>query len=483
MKDFLDESTESVNAMQKQAKKAMETPKPVGGGVEHTQPVGDRTSVGARDPVGYGGIAPEKGNDQTTQPVGGGMETTQPVGDRTSVGAREGGNLGPGGIAPGKGNQQTIQTTGAEGQPSSGQNSGPSQTPKNQPVGFGDDKPQFLPDTPENMPGATEWEVDEDQTVAGQLAKNLSKDSPLFEVLEGRAQQNAAQRGLKNSLMALTAGELATVSKAFEISSQDAATFARSAEFNALTKNQFAQAEQAFMQSAMLSEQNFKQASKLQQEQIKGQIDQISAQIQGQSKLAEQQQGYWLQQSGIMHAQNLEAMELNHVLDVERLGVVQDYSLEAMAFQTENQMALSGWNADLQAALMDRGFMQDLQRNEQQFGFQQQLSYQQGVFGMLNTETMMIGQIGASGASPEQSAGARDDIERRTTLNLDLWGSFFGSPGGPAAQAGITGPPSQDYTYYGDAPSAQPGSGTSYGGSGSAGGSASAPGGGGGGPT
>jgi len=469
-KDFLDESTDSMEKMQKSAKDAIELPEPVGG---KSKPAGPQHHLAANN---QGATRPPT---RPAEPVGG---KSKPAGPQHHLAANNQGATRP--PSSGTGGDQAITPVGPRSlsdsagraqhkeflpEPSvearnSAQIAGandqrPAQTstPRNTPVGWGDDRPEFLPEMPENMPGPTEWEVTEDQTVAGQLENNLSKDSPLFEVLQESAQTNAARRGLKNSLMALTAGELATVSKAFEISSQDAATFARSAEFNAITANQFSQAEQAFMHSAMLSEQNFRQASRLQQEQIQGAIDQISAEIRGRSRLAEQQQDHWLQQSGVMHAQNLESMELNHVLDVERLGVVQDYNLESMAFQTESQMALAGFNSDLQAALMDRQFMQNLQLNEQQFGMQQSLQYQQQVFGMLQTELAMIGQIGSGDLTPEQMQHAIGQLRPAVTENINLMATFFNANGGPAAQSGIGGSPYHDYLSYHGSPAASSG--------------------------
>lgn len=360
-----------------------------------------------------------------------------------------------------------------------------SETPKNKPVGWGNDKPKNTPDMPDEMPGPTEWEVTEDQTVAGQMEKLMASDSPLLNQIKDQTALNAAKSGLKNTLMALNAGEMNAINTAFSVAQQDAQTYARSAEFNALTKNQFSAAEQAFMHSAMLSDQNFKQAKKLQREQIDGALQQIAAEVEGREDLANLGQEHWLQQSGVMHAQNLESMEMNHVLDVERLGVVQDYSLEAMAFQTENEMILNDQQAGNQAALMDRQLMQNLQQNEQQFGHQMAYNYQQATFGMLNTELAMLGQIGSADLTPEQMRAASRQVSDKTTKNLEFGAAFFNANAGPAVQAGIGGDPRLDYLSYGDSgvpaggpeqsPSATPGSGTEYGYSGSAGGSVTPP--------
>lgn len=86
----------------------------------------------------------------------------------------------------------------------------------------------------------TKWNVDKDQTVQGQVQGIIAQNSPLMQQARGQAQQDMNARGLLNSAMATTAGESAVYSAAMPIATQDAATFAKAAGYNADMSNQFA---------------------------------------------------------------------------------------------------------------------------------------------------------------------------------------------------------------------------------------------------
>jgi len=384
--------------------------------------------------------------------------------------------------------EEFLAASSTSGQTRPPQQAQQSTTP-NTPVGWGDSKPKYLPDMPENMPGPSEWEVTDEQTVAGQMQKNLAPDSPLLNQIRDQTLLQAGRAGMKNSLMALSAADKNAIDTAFSISVEDARTYARSAEFNAVMKNQFSAAEQAFMHNAMLSDQNFKQARVLQKEQIDGALQQIAKQIQGSLTLADREQEHMVQRIGLQHAQAIEAMELNHTLDVERLGVVQNYQLESMdfdstlqrermadeqfyrldamgygsdleiermAFQTESQMIMDDNRADIQAALMDRGFMQDLTKREQEYGMQRQLNFDSYIFQLLQSDLENVGQIGSSGAKPDQQSNAVRQSQARTQQIMDMLAariniatSFHTSPSGPAASVGVLPSNGPDYAYYG----------------------------------
>lgn len=300
-----------------------------------------------------------------------------------------------------------------------------SESPASTPVGWGEDQPEHLPDQPDFMPGPKEWEVTEEQTVAGQLEKNLEEDSALNENIRDQVGTQAAKAGLKNSLMAMTAAEKMVLDTAFKVSQQDAATYARSAEFNATMANQFSAAEQAFMHQAMLNEQNFKQSQILQKEQIRGQLAAVNAKIGGQMRLADKAQKHWKEQNESLHDQNL----------------------ETMAFKAEAEMAAMGWQSDLEVSRMDRAAMHDMIKQEENFNMQTRLNYQNHVYGMLQTEVQALGQIGASGAKANQQRPAAQQVKSQTTKNIDLIGGFFSSEDGPANSG------SGGYTYYPPPPS------------------------------
>lgn len=86
----------------------------------------------------------------------------------------------------------------------------------------------------------TKWNVDNNQTVRGQLSNILSSDSPIIQQARTRAAQAANDRGLSNSSLALTAGESAAYDAATPIATADAAAYGKAAGYNADEQNQFA---------------------------------------------------------------------------------------------------------------------------------------------------------------------------------------------------------------------------------------------------
>lgn len=85
----------------------------------------------------------------------------------------------------------------------------------------------------------TKWEVTDEQTVEGRINRLTDPNSALQSVARARAKDEAAGRGLLNSAMAVTAGELAGYEAALPIAQADAATFAKAAGYNADMGNQF----------------------------------------------------------------------------------------------------------------------------------------------------------------------------------------------------------------------------------------------------
>lgn len=85
----------------------------------------------------------------------------------------------------------------------------------------------------------TSWQVTPDQTVEGRVNQILNPDSPIIQAARARAAQAANERGLLNSAMAMTAGEAAAYDAAIPIATNDAATAAKAAGYNADMRNQF----------------------------------------------------------------------------------------------------------------------------------------------------------------------------------------------------------------------------------------------------
>jgi len=103
------------------------------------------------------------------------------------------------------------------------------------------DEPKVLPglvSAPVPTPAA-QWDVKPEQTVQSQIKGIIDENSPLMQQAKTKSLQEANQRGLMNTTMAVTAGQDAVYRAAAPIAQQDAATYARSGEFNVGQKNQF----------------------------------------------------------------------------------------------------------------------------------------------------------------------------------------------------------------------------------------------------
>lgn len=145
------------------------------------------------------------------------------------------------------------------------------------------------------------WEVTREQTVAGQLTDLYDRDSPFFEVARERGVRRHLAGGGQNSAMAAQAGEIAAMDKAFDVARQDAATYARSGEFNAAMQNQFSLAEQRFVHNALLSDQNYNQAVEMEKMRIDAQFESIIMDYQGRGQLLDKEIGGRLKMAAQQH--------------------------------------------------------------------------------------------------------------------------------------------------------------------------------------
>lgn len=84
------------------------------------------------------------------------------------------------------------------------------------------------------------WNVDKNQTVAGQVEGIIAADSPLQQLARTRAMQQQNDRGTLNTSMAIQAAQAANLDAALPIAQADAALQGRAAAYNADTANQFA---------------------------------------------------------------------------------------------------------------------------------------------------------------------------------------------------------------------------------------------------
>lgn len=88
--------------------------------------------------------------------------------------------------------------------------------------------------------GPTKWNVDDSQTVAGQVQKLIKGNNEIQQMETTRAKQQMNENGTLNSAMGLQAVEAARYAAAMPIATADAATYGRAAAYNADTENQFA---------------------------------------------------------------------------------------------------------------------------------------------------------------------------------------------------------------------------------------------------
>lgn len=126
-------------------------------------------------------------------------------------------------------------------------------------VGAGGGGPMGIPTTGINLSqlqGPTGWNVAPNQTVQSQLEQVIAADSPLMQQARTRALQQANQRGLLNSSMAVTAGQSAVLDAATPIAQQDASTYSDAARFNADATNTFGRDNNAFVRDAFMADFN-----------------------------------------------------------------------------------------------------------------------------------------------------------------------------------------------------------------------------------
>lgn len=86
----------------------------------------------------------------------------------------------------------------------------------------------------------TNWTVDKNQTVAGQLANITSKGNPLWQLATTKGNQIAARRGMLGSTMGVEAAQKALYEAATPIATADAQMYGRAGEFNAGQANETA---------------------------------------------------------------------------------------------------------------------------------------------------------------------------------------------------------------------------------------------------
>lgn len=315
---------------------------------------------------------------------------------------------------------------------------------------WGGEKPDFLGNLPEDGPEATEWTVTDEQLVEGRMASLMDDDNPVFASLREQVQRAHAARGGKNSLMATRAAYTMMADMAFKIASQDAATMARSAEFNAAMKNQFGLAEQQFIHNALLSDQNFRQGTMMLREQHKTRLAEIDRQVKGQLAAINAQGSWNSRLEAQRHGNVLEQMdaqfENNWMLNEQG----QAHSLERMDRETDNLIRRDDFNYQAQDYAAD-----------QQLNRQLQLQYMTETGATQRQLLDTLGMIRSNpNLTPQQAAQATNDaLATYNAMNQQLQAFYTG--GGPPGGGGGSGtyesssgafqynPTTYDYLSYG----------------------------------
>ena len=87
----------------------------------------------------------------------------------------------------------------------------------------------------------SDWSVDNNMKVSGQLQGILAANSPLMQQARTNALQQMNNRGLLNSSMAIGAGQNAVIQNALPIAQADATMYGNAGQFNANAKNNMSQ--------------------------------------------------------------------------------------------------------------------------------------------------------------------------------------------------------------------------------------------------
>lgn len=283
----------------------------------------------------------------------------------------------------------------------------------------------FTGELPADAPTPTTWDVTPEQTVQGQMDRltHNMQDNPLYQNIAASLERAQAAHGGANSLMAETAAYKGVVDMAFQIASADAATYARSAEFNASTANQFSLSNLQFMQQALLSTQNYQQAQVLQAQQIQGNLQSVSMQVAGQIKATTISANATVQAAGIGAQAQIDSANIQRQTALDSLQAnfqntwmlneqQQGHSLEQMDRTTDNQIR------------------HDIIASNTNFG--QQLTLQMNTEQNANLRQLMaaVGTIGATpGLTGAQQQHAIEQITAMYHTNSNLTSSFYSSPG------------------------------------------------------
>ena len=247
--------------------------------------------------------------------------------------------------------------------------------------------------------------VSSNETVAGQMDKILSSNSPLLQRAKTRAAQAANSRGLLNSSMGVQAGEEAVLTTAMPMAQQDASTYANQGLVNQGAQNQFksaankygmdsAMSQQQFGQNFQLADQKFGQETGTGQYAGKGLI---GANLQSQLALQQGQQGFAASESALGREQQSGVLESQ-----------QDFAAGEAALGREQQTGLQEGQQGFAASESALGREQQtgLQEGQQGFAAGEAALGREQQTGMLESQQGFA--AGESALGREQQTGMQE---------------------------------------------------------------------------
>lgn len=310
---------------------------------------------------------------------------------------------------------------------------------------------QLLPTGQQTVPVTAQpvtSNVQESETVQGQLRGLLDQGNPLLRQARNRAVVYAADRGLQNSTLAAQAGEEAYIGAAAPIAAADAQTYAQRSLVNTETINRFGLQEQGGQISSRLQSEQGDISSRLQRE-----GGDINSRLQGEqgdinSRLQREQSGYRMGEMAFQA--NHDVVMAREQFQIQQSLLAQDFAGRLNLTQADSAAQIERMNAQHAQTLtqIEANARAQTGINSAQFAQQLQGAYLTSVSNRQTAASQEIQQIystqGLTGA--QQQAAVANAYAR---VNADLaaisayyrqapawdpsWGTSTGGAGPPAA--------------------------------------------------
>jgi len=173
---------------------------------------------------------------------------------------------------------------------------------------------------------ATTWDVTPDQTVQGQYAGLMSQGNAAIQAAEEATTRKLAGSGGRNNIMAANAAAMSGSQVALQIATQDANTYAQAGQFNANAANDFKKAQNAFIDNALLSKQNFDQGVSMLKDQTNENIKNLYAQVEANAATQSTNLKATIGQIQAQTNATLETMDKTFAQNTATLGLQQQFA-------------------------------------------------------------------------------------------------------------------------------------------------------------